>query len=564
MSKILFFLPEAAITPHFLTMVKTAEMLRQFGNDIIFLKCNVMQTRCVVMDSQNDRAWNSENCKICQQNADYVIGLHGFKQVNLEAKSMEKVASLVGDLLTKKDGVATLTSENVRLGEFQVGQITRGQHYLINKRNKNDTLGLPEFSYLNDALVNNLYLNMEIKRIINEQNIDKIVVFCEYGQNLSAISAAISSGLDWMIFDHANHLGPNPSLFSARRFVSYVERNKEQDRNRARISGKFPNEKLALEVLRDIDFRLSGKSWYNKGSIDGQKICKLLKITEGYSKVVGLFTSSIDEFDAAEMKTKVLDEPGIDFKVYEDQSQWLSATMKFAEKNPDTFIIVRIHPREGSDARTKTASSNLPKLIELFSKTPGNMQVFFPNDEISSYDIVPIIDFAIVSWSSIALECGRLGVPVISPFYENPNYSNNSEFIRLCKSESEYLELLSNFKSEASPSELFALIKNSLMEYCVQNFMTSIDVSRVIRNDVSSFAPSLFDESEFKEICDFVENMDQHQVKNSYPEAWLADSPDAVIMYVGYLIDLLNRLGFSDDVLMIRRLKRLLVSHYQG
>jgi hypothetical protein len=53
---------------------------------------------------------------------------------------------------------------------------------------------------------------------------------------------------------------------------------------------------------------------------------------------------------------------------------------------------------------------------EVFTSLPSNVAVVWPESKISSYNLAEFAEVALVSWSSIALEMARFGVPVVASF----------------------------------------------------------------------------------------------------------------------------------------------------
>ena len=43
-----------------------------------------------------------------------------------------------------------------------------------------------------------------------------------------------------------------------------------------------------------------------------------------------------------------------------------------------------------------------------------NVTVVWPENNISTYNVIELIDFATVSWSSIGIEISLLGIPVVT------------------------------------------------------------------------------------------------------------------------------------------------------
>ena len=65
-----------------------------------------------------------------------------------------------------------------------------------------------------------------------------------------------------------------------------------------------------------------------------------------------------------------------------------------------------------------------------------NFKIIWPENKISSYDLMEIIDIALTSWSYMGIEINRLGVPVMS-YVSNFTYPN-AGLIDIAKTQEEY------------------------------------------------------------------------------------------------------------------------------
>lgn len=99
---------------------------------------------------------------------------------------------------------------------------------------------------------------------------------------------------------------------------------------------------------------------------------------------------------------------------FEDQIAWLKALVHFVETSTHLQLVVRIHPRESRNKRDSQISQHLSLLLENFDRSFKHCRFIWPESTISSYDLAEIADLVLTSWSSIGLECARLGIPVLT------------------------------------------------------------------------------------------------------------------------------------------------------
>lgn len=99
--------------------------------------------------------------------------------------------------------------------------------------------------------------------------------------------------------------------------------------------------------------------------------------------------------------------------VFDSQAEWLRWLLDYVGAREDLFLIVRVHPREFPNQRTKSHSQHVEQLRVLFKDIPRNCVINWPDDEISLYDLAKEIDVVCNAWSSAGKELGMLGIPVV-------------------------------------------------------------------------------------------------------------------------------------------------------
>jgi hypothetical protein len=332
---------------------------------------------------------------------------------------------------------------------------------------------------LRDAIKTNLYLYLETNRIIEHYRIEQINVFGEYGQNLSVISAAKNKKIDFNVIDQKTHRGPNRQLIYPRKYFESIKRyeNYVEDYDKLHLSRE-----AYLQSYLDSEHNFLGNSWYSKQNIDQSLVSKIENKIRCFNKVVGFFTSSIDEYEASRCKEAAMNETVLSPIVFQNQLQWLKHLIAFSSSCTETLFIVRIHPREGRDQRSAVGkASHLQRLIDLFQRIPENIIVLWPNEDYSSYHIMQYLDFAVVSWSSIGSELSRFCIPVISAFYPNPTYPEKLSGVIIAKSINEYeaaiIALNHNEISDISRSEM---VREAITYYVHKSFSNVFDISDVV------------------------------------------------------------------------------------
>ena len=169
---------------------------------------------------------------------------------------------------------------------------------------------------------------------------------------------------------------------------------------------------------------------------------------------------------------------------YQTQLEWLAELKDIAAEHPDWVIVIRIHPREDSNAREKARSQHLESLEKLFSDYPENMRIVWPKDTISSYDLAEVADKILTSFSNISLECARVGIPVAT-YCNDVSAHPTNDFIKFYQTKEEPIEFL----EKCEPVTTTDQILYSLRHYAFQALTLSIFRDTVPESNYGSLIP---------------------------------------------------------------------------
>ena len=109
-------------------------------------------------------------------------------------------------------------------------------------------------------------------------------------------------------------------------------------------------------------------------------------------------------------------------------------------ENSENFqLIIVFHPRLYKNLNSPVTSTNYKKLYNKYnSLNLKNTTIVWPNENISTYNVIEQIDLATVSWSSIGLEISLLGIPVVTGIERYVPITVNFEGIKKVFSLEEY------------------------------------------------------------------------------------------------------------------------------
>ena len=108
----------------------------------------------------------------------------------------------------------------------------------------------------------------------------------------------------------------------------------------------------------------------------------------------------------------------------ESMTEWLLRTVEFFASQPQTQLVVRIHPGE-----RYTKGPSVAELIRgaFHEKTlPENIHLVGADDPVNTYDLVEIADMGLVYTTTVGLEMAMSGAPVIvagQTHYRNKGFS---------------------------------------------------------------------------------------------------------------------------------------------
>jgi hypothetical protein len=160
--------------------------------------------------------------------------------------------------------------------------------------------------------------------------------------------------------------------------------------------------------------------------------------------------------------------------IFKDQFDWLSKLINFIKLDSENLYIIRPHPRDWPDSkRSFVISDNYIKFKSIFTDSlPQNIIINDPSENTSVYDFMKICDVLLVSRSSIAVDFGMLGIPVITS-----DLSTHMHPVEECykfRNEDEYFSLLKkiiSFKKSYKTSEFY------LRWFVCSNIFDCLDIS---------------------------------------------------------------------------------------
>lgn len=475
---VLFFAPDAAITPHFAATALVAKTLEDLGHSVLYARCIGLFARCPVMDNFVESHTltpkrKEQNCVRCLE-----ASIRGAKKLHLTTLDLR----LFHTSEVREEVHAALGGLGQEYGKFEYEGIPFGQLAIMNLALATKHLDFNDISpavrgrwrdYIESALTSFLVT----RTILGKIPVHSIVHYGDYSIYLGVRLAAREKSIPDYTVCHPAHRGIDRTrIMIAPQIWAYSYH--------ARLPPWADWRELPLppavvrEIGEDLKLRLlsTGSHVYSPAKTVEANLHARLGIPES-AKLVVAYTSSLDEVYSSKaaltaLKLRVRDGEN----AFPDQTSWLEALLDWIERHPDRHLVVRVHPREGSNKREKTESQHLGILRKRFTLLPPRVHFVWPENPISSYDLAESADVITTSWSSVGCELARLGIPALAAMGARSIYPDD-DFLHAEKSSEAYFKRLEElFEREASLDR----IARAFRCYYVYHLGSTVDYSDVV------------------------------------------------------------------------------------
>ncbi len=469
----IIFLPEAGIYLFLRSLSILGDCLKKEGYDVYLVNCNGVLFRCPMMPCYQmpfiiDEKQKREKCAHCAKNFNNALKAYSFKTVNLKEYIDEQLIDDIENLLP----VNTKKWDEIEYKNLKVGKIAIHDLILETK-----VLGVENLSEEQQILYGNYIKNTALMfeiadKIIKKKSPSIILVFNPYAQCQGVLGACRINNVK---FKEITNLCTDLSIYKFTDFDFAID-NTKHCQNWNNGSKIVLSSELVQNCFDDIIFRMYGSGSHIFSSAKAENpeyIHKILKLDKN-KKNIGIFTGSYDERLGIDAYLSAWGEKINPKEVFPSQIEWLKFLKDFAKTREDVQFIVRIHPREAKGGN----SEHLKLLKKEFSKNSKNFFIIWPDDNISSYDLIEIIDGCLISGSTMGQECRRVGIETLS-YTKNANYPN-SGFIEIAEDIDDYKIKLENLiNSIATINSLILAIRY----YNWMTFINSLAMGKFIPKD---------------------------------------------------------------------------------
>jgi len=432
--KVLFFSPHSLPWKHSFPEAIVADSLRRAGNEIVYLTCGgALGDYCIpkivkiageIRDKKIKKGCDAV-CSECQKTDNYIRKNFDFTGPTLKnlltQDCIDEVDAIISNLDIKK--AFELQYHGINIGKIAFYQIIL-RHKLINLAVS------PELHerYLSE-LRDTYYAAHIIRKTIASQNIDAIVLYNSmYSVNKIVVEVARSCGIDTYFLHAGSNLSERlQSLMigknDAYSFYSNLIENWAKFSKNTYTLGQY---KKVIDHFKEL---LNAKSIFTysaRKSLANNGVRSFFSIPDS-SKILVATMASYDEEVAAEF---IGAKKTFDKEIFPSQVDWIKALISYTEERPNTFLVIRPHPREFANKREQKTSEHSRQILELItSGLPPNVRFNLPEDNISIYDFIDEADVFLNSWSNVGKEIAIFGVPVVIYSKNNLYYHPDLNYI---------------------------------------------------------------------------------------------------------------------------------------
>jgi tetratricopeptide (TPR) repeat protein len=478
-SVILFFSPDTGVAPHFAAQCVLAKTLQELGHTVIVLPCgDLFQPFLLPSLEQTEQWFHPQTINACNQQyrsaGNRFLTQYGLPNLDPKAfwttEMSDEVSRAINSL---PDDLKNFQYNKIAFGKIALFDLAlTTKHYDFNNPTAIIRALWVEFIKKNltaHILLDSIYRFFKIQAGLHFNDYSLMLVHRLMGNRYEIPMISITQ---------ASHLN-----LDRRRYLVAPQTFRETSFSQVEYWQKYRDLSLPVSIVNQIGddvllkFRGTGSHVYSPSkSIEQPDLYKSLNLDPNRSLLVA-YTSSRDEITSVTMGMEGL---GVTLPTKEqpfiDQVAWLQALTKFIEESNNLQLVVRIHPRESKNKRDSQVSQHLDLLLSHFSRPFQHCRFIWPEDPISSYDLAEIADLVLTSWSSMGLECARLGIPVLTATNGIAPFPHD-DFLEWGQTPNEYFRNLNHLVARPASLETIA---RAFRWYNLNHLGISIDLSDLI------------------------------------------------------------------------------------
>jgi hypothetical protein len=381
-SKNILFIESVNISPHIETSMELAENESNKGNKVFYYFIGHGLTLPPDWGISIKRNWWNSYF-LPENRAERLVKLTYYKNI----KRLKSI-SLSQNIVDKINNSANIHDlKNIKFGDIQVGQSVFGDYLNIRKR-------YTIIDQLDKELIKQLVLNVcqtltLFVKVVKKHKIDKVYLFNgRFTFTYPILQYITKNGIDFLIHER----GSSKNKYFLENYTPHDIKEIANKIINVKLDKKivieeahsfFKNKRIGLE-----------KSWF---SFKTDTNLNLYKLPEDNERLIVFFTSSEFEFEAVSDQNPRNSNFNTQFEAIRILYE-LSIILQFR-------LVIRIHPN-------MTNSLELLEDLKLIEKQK-NVIIYWPNDQVNSYDLLDISKIVVTYGSTIGAEAMYWGKPCI-------------------------------------------------------------------------------------------------------------------------------------------------------
>lgn len=418
---------------------------------------------------------NDRICYRCRSNKRYFNNSLKINYFNIEEfideNSIKKIEKIISK--TDKKNIINFSERNLKIGKY-------ASYEIISKYKKNDT----NFTTLEfeDFLLNfenclKIYYGLEnySKKFKTDFGIayngsyGVCNLFLEYFKQKGSKSYLIhGSNNNFERFEKINFYKDN-NIVTLNKIKNNFQQFEKNPINKKDIEDITKHIKTLIYASSSHTYSASIK----KNFVDINKFFNI----DSNKKIILAAMSSYDEI----LTSKLLGLDEFDKSLFPNQIEWIKSLIEYFKYKKQFHLIIRPHPREFNN---KIESQQMNELKKLTFNLPDNINVNYPDQNISVFNYIKSLHMLLNGWSSIGEDLGYFGIPSISISSFNICYPENLSYV--AKSKKDYFEIIE--KMENSKKEK---LETSIKFFRYKSFVfnkTTLDLSLSLPKKDSFFS----------------------------------------------------------------------------
>lgn len=432
--QVVLFQPFSGIWNHAIQDISLLLGLSPENYEVITVTCGALfPEHCTVRESRNRKLGSFANkskidcidCRFAGNLTKVAIG------AKFEGRSYELGKLISGAMRSSIDAVLadSFRKPITEVMEETIGGIPVGKFAMYETLLKFKKLSLDfsvvERDYFNAQMQNVLLVQAAAIKFFETSNVSDLVVYSpQYAINNAFAHVAQEKGVRVVfaegssnIYERDSHVrlwdwGKYGLLNPAVQKWPGVDEFRASDQEIDRVRRHFSQ--IALGASHSV---------YSPSDREGLDIRVTLGIPVE-KKIAVLALSSYDEVFAA-IVIGAFPEYKFKSSVFDDQFDWVTATIDWARSRDDIFLVVRLHPRDLPNHREDQRSEQINKWESLLQSLPPNVVIDHPSKRIPISAYWNHSSVWITGWSSTALEALHQGIEVVTYDSNLPSFPSD-------------------------------------------------------------------------------------------------------------------------------------------